>query len=102
MSVYEKEFRQALGAEGPFGPGKPQMPEADIDTAEIRRVLSKYFPQWRVDQILQETCPYCGCMTPREFKVYKHPKDGDCVGIYTCDHCGKRWVKGGKVHAEVW
>ena len=80
----------------------PQMPQADIDNAEIRRILSKYFPQWRVDQILQETCPYCSCVTPRAFKVYKHPKDGDCVGIYTCDRCGKRWVKDGKVHAEVW
>lgn len=77
----------------------PQMPQADTD--EIRRVLSKYFPQWRVNQILEDTCPYCGSGSPKKFKIYKHPKDGDCIGIYTCT-CGKQYVKSGHISAEVW
>ena len=101
MSIAEKAFAQAKGFDEAMLECKaPSMPQADTD--EVRRVLSKYFPKGRTDQILQESCPYCGCTISREFKIYKHPKDGDCIGIHTCDHCGKRWVKGGKVHAEVW
>ena len=79
-----------------------EMPNAAVDKIEIRRVLFKYPRPSKEETIPQESCPYCGCVTPREFKIYKHPKDGDCVGIYTCDNCGKRWVKDHKTHAEVW
>ena len=101
MNIVEKAFAQAKGFDDAMLECKaPQMPQAD--TAEIRRVVSKYFPQWRVEQILQESCPYCGCVTPKSFKIYRHPKDLDCIGIYTCDNCGKRWVKEGKAQVEVW
>lgn len=103
MSLLEKAFAQAKGFDEAMLECKaPSMPEAAIDNAEIRRILSKYLPQRRAEQDPQESCPYCGCVTPRAFKIYRHPKDLDCIGIYTCDHCGKRWVKEGKVHAEVW
>lgn len=104
MSLVEKAFAQAKGFDGAMLECKaPSMPEAKVDNAEIRRLLYKYFPKEQVDRNEAESvCPYCGHGTPGAFKIYQHPKDKDCVGIYTCDSCRKRFVKQTPVHAEVW
>lgn len=104
MSLLEKAFVQAKGFDEAMLECKaPSMPKAEVDNAEIRRILLKHFPKEQVAHNEAESrCPYCGHGTPGSFKIYQHPKDKDCVGVYTCGSCRKKFVKKSPVHAEVW
>lgn len=74
---------------------------AEFEKAMSESEASSVFSN-KADNTIEGVCPYCGNKTPSSFKIYQHPKDKDCVGIYGCSSCGKKFVRQSEIHAEVW